>query len=372
MDKNKDNNLYNWTLTTLIQKLAECGEPSYRGKQIFEWVYVRDVADFTEMTNLPNKLRDNLSGEWEIRIPEVQRVISSPDGTEKMLLKSSDSSTEDPVHVESVLMPSQDRMTLCVSSQSGCLFDCKFCATATVGFRRNLTAAEIMGQIILSKRRMAERNIRLQNIMFMGMGEPLMNFDALCTVIANLTDKNAMGLSPSRITVSTSGVADRMTELSNRFPVNIAVSLAGTDDAFRKEIMPRASRVSSISEILESAKTIGRDSRKPITFEYVLIRGVTDLPNMAKTLIHLLSSIRCKVNLIPYNPFPKSKFQRPETQEVLNFQKILWDGGMHAYVRWSHGLDVNAACGQLAFTDGETKNRDAGPSVDIVPEKSLE
>ena len=337
-------NLYDFTLDELNAILAARGEPAYRGRQIFEWLYQKDVPDVGRMTNLPAALRENLSTEFFCALPEVEKIAGGNDETEKMLLRLAPTAQK----IESVLMPSDDRMTLCVSSQVGCALDCAFCATATMGFKRNLAPSEIVGQVILAKRRLAEREKRLSNIVFMGMGEPLLNFDNLCTALSNLTNPEAMGMSPSRITVSTAGVVLRLTELAERFAVNIAISLNAPSADLRKDLMPRVANRHDLKDLLEAAKVVGRTRRKPVTFEYVLLSGVTDRPEQARELIRLVSDIRCKINLIPFNPFPSSSFKRPDQQDVLNFQKILWDSDIPAFIRWSQGLDVNAACGQLA------------------------
>ncbi len=343
-------NLYDLTLEEITRRLAEYGEAAYRARQIFEWLYEKDVSDVGRMTNLSAAVRAKLAAEWSTEIPVVEKIVEAEDGTEKFLLRlaSSDKKTGEPHRIESVLMPADDRMTLCISSQVGCALDCIFCATATMGFKHNLAPSEIVGQVILAKRRLVEKGKRLSNIVFMGMGEPLLNFDSVCTALSNLTGKESMGMSPSRITVSTAGVADRLKELGERFAVNIAISLNAPNPKLREDIMPRVAGKHDLDSLLVAAKEIGKTRRKPVTFEYVLLAGVTDGAAEAKELIRLISSIRCKVNLIPFNPFPGSKFKRPDPQQVLAFQKILWDSGVQAYIRWSQGLDVNAACGQLA------------------------
>lgn len=343
-------NLYDLTIGDLTRKMSEFGEPAYRARQIFEWLYEKDVSDLDRMTNLSKSLRDKLSADWVADLPVVERIAEGSDGTEKCLIRLSslDKKTGEPQRIESVLMPAYDRMTLCLSSQVGCALDCAFCATATMGFRRNLAPSEIVGQVILARRRLAEKGKRLSNMVFMGMGEPLLNFDNLCIALANITGKEGLGMSPSRITVSTSGVADRLTDLADRFAVNIAISLNAPTEPLRRQIMPRVAAKYDLDGLLKAAKEIGKTHRKPVTFEYVLLHGVTDLPAQAKELVRLVSGIRCKINLIPFNPFPGSDFQRPDPQQVLSFQKVLWESDMPAFIRWSQGLDVNAACGQLA------------------------
>lgn len=341
MDKRS---LYDLTFVQLSEWIASIGEPKYRTQQIFEWLYEKDASDVQAMTNLSAALRERIGREWTTLLPETIDVVSAEDGTEKLLLQLPGAEHK----IESVLMPSDDRMTICVSSQVGCALDCKFCATATMGFKRNLTPSEIVGQVIIAKRRLAEKNRRLSNIVFMGMGEPLLNFDNLCAALSILTGKEAMGMSPSRITVSTAGVADRVLELFEKFPVNIAVSLNGSNEQMRTKLMPRVSKLHAIDELLAAAKKLGQNMRKPLTFEYVLMHGVSDTSEQAKELVRRVSGIRCKINLIPFNPFPGSEFKRPEPEQVMAFQKILWDSDVPAYIRWSQGLDVAAACGQLA------------------------
>lgn len=345
-------NLYDWTMDDLARRMADYGEPAYRVRQIFEWLYQKDVSDIGRMTNLSKSLRDKLSADCTSDLPAVESVVAAADGTEKLLIRiaSADRKSGKPLRIESVLMPAIDRVTLCVSSQVGCALDCSFCATATMGFKQNLAPSEIIGQVIQARRRLAEQGKRLSNIVFMGMGEPLLNFDNVCVALANLTLPEAMGMSPSRITVSTAGVVNRLPELASRFAVNIAISLNAPTAPLRKEIMPRVAGLHDLESLLNAAREIGRSRRKPVTFEYVLLAGVTDTPAQAKELVRLLSDIRCKLNLIPFNPFPGSPFKRPDPQDVLAFQKILWDSNLQAYIRWSQGLDVNAACGQLAVS----------------------
>ena len=335
-------NLYDLTLEALTRILSDRGEPAYRARQIFEWLFQKDVSDIAGMTNLPAALRAKLSAEWSTAMPAVESVASSDDGTEKCLIRlpprgSAGKPPGPSLQIESVLMPSDDRVTLCVSSQVGCALDCAFCATGTMGFKRNLMPSEILGQVILARRRLAERGKRLSNIVFMGMGEPLLNFDNLCTALSNLTAKEAMGMSPTRITVSTAGVADRLQELGERFTVNIAISLNAPDAGLRNEIMPRVSEKHSLDALLKAAKVIGQTRRKPVTFEYVLLAGVTDRPAQAKDLVRLLSGTRCKVNLIPFNPFPPSPFKGRNRRTCWDSRKF---SGIRNYRPTSDGAMV--------------------------------
>ena len=345
-------NIYDVTMEELSGRMAEYAEPAYRAKQVFEWIYAKRVSDPGRMSNLPEALRRRIAEEWEVGFPAVERQVTAEDGTEKFLLRLAtvDKKTGEPHRIESVLMPADERMTLCVSSQAGCALDCRFCATAAMGFKRNLAPSEILGQAILALLRLEERGKRLSNIVYMGMGEPLLNFDNVCVALANLTSPEALGISPARITVSTAGVAPRLTELAERFAVNIAISLNAPSAKLRLGLMPRVAERHDLAALLEAAREVGKTRRKPVTFEYVLLAGVTDQTAQAKELVRLLSGIRCKVNLIPFNPFPGSDFKRPDPQQVLAFQKVLWDSELQAYIRWSQGLDVSAACGQLAVT----------------------
>ncbi len=346
----KKDNLYNLTPDNLTAAMKIAGEHAYRARQISEWLYQKDVSDVGLMSNLPAALREKLLAGWSTDLPKAEEVKTGADGTEKWVLRlaTNDRKTGKPHRIECVLMPSVDRYTLCVSSQVGCSLDCTFCATATMGFRRNLDPSEILGQVIHARKLLAEKRSRLSNIVFMGMGEPLLNFDNLCTALTNLTAKEAFGMSPTRITVSTSGVVTGLKELAERFQVGIAISLNAPTGALREEIMPKVACKYDLDSLLKAAKIVGQTRRKPVTFEYVLLAGVTDRTDQAKDLVKLLSGIRSKVNLIPFNPFQGSKFRRPEPQNVLKFQKVLWDASIPAYIRWSHGLDVSAACGQLA------------------------
>ncbi|MBI4178106.1 23S rRNA (adenine(2503)-C(2))-methyltransferase RlmN [bacterium] len=355
MDKT---NLYDLDPARMTEWVASLGEPAYRAKQIIEWLYEKDIGDADRMSNLPAEFRRSLKDRSTAVLPEVGEIVRGADGTEKILLRLAPTAKPSgkALKIECVLMPAEDRTTLCVSSQAGCALDCVFCATATMGFKRNLTCAEIIGQVIVAKRHLAKSleeetgTRRLSNIVFMGMGEPLLNFDSLCRSLRILTGKDGMGMSPSRITVSTAGVADRLLELAEGFAVNIAISLNAPSPDLRARIMPRVSARHDLDALLEAARQVGKTRRKPVTFEYVLLAGVTDRPEQARELVKLISRIRCKVNLIPFNPFPGSDYRRPEPQEVLAFQKILWDADIPTYIRWSQGLDVRAACGQLAIS----------------------
>jgi len=342
----------------LGSQLAGMGLKRYRAAQVFEWIYDHHAESFERMTNIAKAERVLLAERFYISIPQTLKVERSGDGTRKFLFGLGDGHT-----IESVLIPDEDRMTLCISSQVGCAQACRFCLTGSGGFIRNLEAFEIADQV-LAVETMLEgeageaaggeeteaahgRSRYITNIVLMGMGEPLANLENVQKAIRIIIADRGLGFSPRRVTLSTDGLVPGIDALGRSgLKVNLAVSLNATTDEVRDRIMP-VNRRYPIKELLAACKRFPLDQRRRITFEYVLLRDVNDSEDDARRLAKLLRGIRCKVNLIPFNPFPGSEFRRPDDGQVRRFQKILLDHRYTAPVRESRGRDISAACGQL-------------------------
>jgi 23S rRNA (adenine2503-C2)-methyltransferase len=327
----------------LLTRLVDQGLKKFRADQIFSWIYTHHARSFDEMTNIAKLERARLASSFYIPVPKIIRMETSLDGTRKFLFALVDSHT-----VESVLIPDEDRQTLCISSQVGCQQACRFCLTGSGGFTRDLKAYEIVDQVLEVSRILKEDRTRgITNIVLMGMGEPLANFDEVVKAIKLITSTTGLGFSPRRVTVSTDGLVPEIGKLGRAgVKVNLAVSLNATTDEVRDRIMPVNKRY-PIKDLLAACKRFPLESRRRITFEYVLLQGVNDSPEDAHRLTKLLRGIKCKVNLIPFNPFPGSEFKRPEDATVRRFQKLLLDANYTAPVRESRGRDISAACGQL-------------------------
>ena len=357
-------NLLDFTLPRLTEWFAQQGEKPFRAKQVFRWIHQRGIADFDAMTDLAKSLREMLKATAEVRAPAILSEHRSEDGTVKWLFDVGIGNG-----IETVFIPEDDRGTLCVSSQVGCALDCKFCSTGRQGFNRDLSVSEIVGQVWVANRRLEELGAArltppegeessylrpVSNVVMMGMGEPLNNFQPVVDAMSIMLDDNAYGLSRRRVTLSTSGVVPNIRKLKEALPVALAVSLHAPNDAIRSSIMPIndaypiATLLDACNDYLEAAP------RDFITFEYVMLKGVNDAPDHAKELAKTLSVVPCKVNLIPFNPFPESGFEKTAMDRVRLFQKILMDAGYIATVRKTRGDDIDAACGQLA---GQVVNR---------------
>ncbi|HET8720701.1 MAG TPA: 23S rRNA (adenine(2503)-C(2))-methyltransferase RlmN [Nitrospira sp.] len=325
-------------MTALV---GDLGWPSYRTGQILRWLYQRRARSVHDMTDLSRTDRMQLSARANIvRTPHCL-VFRSPDHTRKLVL-----TLEDGLEVETVLIPDEDRLTLCLSTQVGCTLDCGFCLTGRMGLSRNLKPHEIIEQVLTAQEQLEEGE-RLTNVVFMGMGEPLANLNALSEVIRRLTNRHwGLGWSPRRITVSTAGLASRMKELAP-LGVNLAVSLNATTDEQRARLMPAVHGITPLNTLLAACRRYPLPPHRRLTFEYVLLAGVNDREADALRLVKLIRSIRCKVNLIPFNPFPGSAFRRPSDHDVLGFQSIVRQAGIDVFIRKSRGRDVLGACGQL-------------------------
>ena len=345
-------NLLDFDLPGLIGWCEGLGEKKFRATQLFRWVHQRGVRDFDQMTDLARDFRAKLHQLAEIReLPVLQRQDSS-DGTIKWLFDVGDGNA-----IESVFIPEDDRATLCVSSQAGCAVGCRFCSTGHQGFSRNLTTAEILAQLWFVEHTL-RREFGLQqriisNVVMMGMGEPLQNYAALVPALRTMLDDHAYGLSRRRVTVSTSGVVPMMDRLAQDCPVALAVSLHAPLDDLRDALVP-INRKYPIAELLDACRRyLPAAPRDFITFEYCMLDGVNDQPEHAQALIDLLqprggAGVPCKLNLIPFNPFPASGLKRSPTEAVQTFARLLLKAGIVTTVRKTRGDDIDAACGQLA------------------------
>jgi len=328
---------------------AELGEKPFRATQILKWIHQQRVTRFEDMTNLSKALRARLDECARIPMPEATVEKVSVDGTRKWALKVDASN-----HIETVFIPEPERGTLCVSSQVGCALDCRFCSTAQQGFARNLSTSEIVAQLWFAVNRLAELEAggaapgRVTNVVFMGMGEPLLNFEALIRAINVMLDDNAYGLSRRRVTVSTAGVVPKILELKARSGAALAISLHATTDTLRDEIVP-INRKYPLATLLGACEAFldGRPSGDHITYEYVMLDGVNDGDDDARRLGRMLDPGAAKINLIPFNPFPGAPYRRSEPDRIARFQRHLQERGFVTTVRRTRGEDIDAACGQL-------------------------
>jgi len=325
-----------------LEKLMQSrNRAAFHGRQIFSWMYGRGCADFAGMTDLSAALRAELQKEFSITpLKELERARSS-DTTEKYLFALSDGA-----EVETALIPDRNTTTACVSSQVGCALACKFCATGTLDLKRNLTAGEIVSQLLHLRREKGER--AFSNIVFMGMGEPLLNYDALLKALEIIIDSDGLAVAPRRITISTSGITPKIKRLAESgLGVNLAVSLHAATQVKRERIMPVA-QTFALDKLILAAQSYAETVGKRITFEYVHLQGYNDTYEDCKTLSSLIRNLNCKVNILPYNPVPGLDFTRPTAAQVDRFAAGLADRGVTVTVRTSRGRDISAACGQLA------------------------
>jgi 23S rRNA (adenine2503-C2)-methyltransferase len=325
----------------LVEFFENIGEKPYRARQIMRWLYQSYVADYAQMSDLSTALRKQLAELTTLTLPPVLKLEHSDDGTRKWLLDVGANQA-----VETVYIPEPDRGTLCISSQAGCALDCAFCATGYQGFNRNLTAAEILGQVVLAAHELAPAKIT--NVVFMGMGEPLANYRNVLAVARLLLDDQAFGLSRRRVTISTAGVVPQMLKLANDCNVALAVSLHAPTDELRDKLVP-INKVHPIAELLDACwKYAEGQASRSITFEYVMLDRVNDSVAEARQLVSLLKNRPAKVNLIPFNAFPESEFRCSSQQAIDAFWQTLRNAGLIATVRRPRGDDIAAACGQLA------------------------
>lgn len=325
---------------------ADLGEKAFRATQVLQWIHQYGVYDFDEMTNLSKSLRAKLVEIAEIRAPEILVDQQSEDGTRKWLLQLDSGNS-----IETVFIPESSRGTLCVSSQIGCALDCSFCATGKQGFNRNLSTAEIIAQLHVANNALGKTpggDRVISNVVMMGMGEPLLNFDNVVRAMDIMMDDFAYGLSKRRVTLSTAGVVPALKRLKDVSDVSLAVSLHAPNDELRDILVP-INRKYPIRELMAACKHyIEGDSRRVVTWEYVMLKGINDSDEHAYALAKLLSKIRSKVNLIPFNPFEKSGYERSSQQRIDRFRDILMKKGIVTITRRTRGDDIDAACGQLA------------------------
>ena len=319
------------------------GQPDYRARQLLKWLYSQNAEDFQVMTDLSKDFRRWLAENACISSVKRQKILTDVDGTRKLLLRLHDGAA-----IESVLIDEGDRLTLCLSSQVGCAYGCRFCLTGRDGFRRNLTAGEIADQICAARKELAVGE-RLTNLVFMGMGEPLANLEQVLRALEIITSDHGLNFSTRKITLSTVGLIPEMLKLSSLFPIKLAVSLHGADNETRSRIMPINKRY-PLEELLKACRTLELPRRNRITFEYLLLGGVNDSPQAARELVKLLRGLRAKINLIPFNQYPGAEFEAPSPTSVEEFQKILQDKHFTATVRQSRGAGIMAACGQLSHS----------------------
>ena len=342
------------TLPELEEFLSRWGKERYRARQLFRWIYQKHVDDFAGMTDLSKEFRGILAASCRISGFPAERVEASADGTEKYLFR-----LEDGEAVESVLIPDEGRRTLCISSQVGCPLLCGFCATGAAGFRRNMTSAEIVQQACFAAKRLAGRAERLSNVVFMGMGDPLLNVPEVSRAIGILLSQFGFGISGKRVTVSTAGIVPEMRPLALKYPVSFAVSINAARDDLRSLLMP-INRKYPLRELVAEMKRIPLQSGRKVTAEYVLLAGVNDTHGDALALSRLFRGARIKVNLIPFNPHEASPYRAPGAEVVDRFRSVLVAGGVQTITRERRGVDIRAACGQLRTEGGGSGGVAAG------------
>jgi 23S rRNA (adenine2503-C2)-methyltransferase len=333
-------NFYEYNLSELEQVLTGLGKEKFRAKQVFKWVYEKGVENFEEMSNVSKKFRAELPAIFHFELPKKVAELKSKDGTRKWLFDIGDGMT-----IETVLIPNKERLTLCVSSEVGCNIACKFCFTGKQKLKRRLTAGQIVGQFLHAQNSLEKDGMRVTNIVFMGMGEPRDNAEAVFRSIEILHQPDGINFSRRKITVSTSGIVPNI-PLITKSGTRLAVSLNAPNNEVRSEVMP-INRKWDVWQLLDACREHYRESGDRITFEYVLLKGVTDKIEQAKELWELVRDIPCKINLIPFNEHPGSGYQRPDPESVVAFQNELIRLGAHVLLRKTMGRDIFAACGQL-------------------------
>ena len=340
------NNLLNYDLNDLTELFSQMGEKPFRAKQVMRWIHQVGAANFTEMTDLAKSLRSKLEQQAQIGVPALMASQESKDGTRKWLLDVGTGNG-----VETVFIPEAERGTLCISSQVGCALECTFCSTGRQGFNRNLTTAEIIGQLWWANKAMGitPKNERvISNVVMMGMGEPLANYDNVVRSLSIMLDDHGYGLSRRRVTVSTSGMIPQMDRLKEDMPVALAVSLHASNNSVRDEIVPLNKKYPLKELMAACQRYLVKAPRDFITFEYVMLDGINDKPVHARELVDLVRDVPCKFNLIPFNPFPHAGYERSSVENIRVFREILQQAGLVVTVRKTRGDDIDAACGQLA------------------------
>jgi 23S rRNA (adenine2503-C2)-methyltransferase len=343
-------NLFSLSRVQLERWFVEHGHKAFHGRQVMKWIYHRGVIEFDAMTDLSKRQRAWLAGTASLRLPEVVSRHQSVDGTVKWVVR-----VENGNCVETVLIPDRGRNTLCVSSQVGCMLNCSFCSTGKQGFNGNLSTADIIGQVVLAEQELRGRDESVTNVVLMGMGEPLLNFDNAVAATDLMMDDLAFGISKRRVTISTAGVVPAIYELAKVSDVSLAISLHAPNDPLRNELVP-INRKYPIEALLEACRHYvgGLGEKRSLTMEYTLLKGVNDTIEHARALAVLLRDVRCKINLIPFNPFPASGYQRPDPASIRDFQTYLLNAGYATMLRTTRGDDIDAACGQLV---GQVEDR---------------
>ncbi len=359
-------NLLDFTLPQLTDHFAAMGEKPFRATQVMRWMHQMGTDDFSAMTDLAKTLRAKLEACAEVRVPQLMTGQAPTDGTRKWLLDVGTGNG-----VETVFIPEDDRGTLCVSSQVGCALECTFCSTGRQGFNRNLSTAEIIGQLWWANKSMGvtPKNERvISNVVMMGMGEPLANYDNVVAAMQIMLDDHGYGLSRRRVTLSTSGLVPALDRLREDCPVALAVSLHAPNDALRDQIVP-INKKYPLRELLAACERyLQRAPRDFVTFEYVMLDGVNDTPEHARQLLALVKAVPCKFNLIPFNPFPNSGYARSSAGAIRTFREILQEAGYVVTVRKTRGDDIDAACGQLAGKVEDKTRRAVRWLSDAAPE----
>lgn len=344
-------NLLDYTLNNLEQFFIQNGEPKFRAKQVFRWMHVNGASTFDVMTDVSKTLKSKLEEIAEIRVPQLFSEHIASDGVIKWVLEVGDGNK-----IETVYIPEENRGTLCISSQVGCALECQFCSTGRQGFNRNLTAGEIVGQLWWANQCLGNNSAEkiITNVVMMGMGEPLANYENVVTAMKIMLDDNAYNLSKRKLTLSTSGMIPGIDKLKDDCPVSLAISLHASNDEVRDEIIPLNKKY-PIKDLLASCSRYLSSSPKDfITFEYVMLKGVNDKLQHAHELIKIVGNMPCKFNLIPFNPFPNSGFESSSRNQILQFQKVLRNAGFITTIRKTRGEDIDAACGQLV---GKVKDK---------------
>ncbi|WP_444995006.1 23S rRNA (adenine(2503)-C(2))-methyltransferase RlmN [Aliikangiella sp. IMCC44359] len=361
-------NLLDLNRDEMVRFFEDIEEKPFRAPQVVKWIHQFGVDNFDEMTNISKSLRAKLKLTTEIKGPEIITEQISDDGTIKWALR-----LEDGQAIETVLIPDGERGTLCISSQVGCLLDCSFCSTAQQGFNRNLSVAEIIGQVWFAVRRLGSirttGNRSVTNVVLMGMGEPLLNFDNVVKALDLMLDDFAYGLSKRRVTLSTSGVVPGLEKLADRSDVALALSLHATNNQLRNELVPLNKKYPieklfpAVKHYLDSSK-----ASKKVTIEYVMLKGVNDTPAQARELARLLKDMPCKINLIPFNPFPKTRYETSTQKDIDKFGDILMKKGFVVVTRRTRGDDIDAACGQLVgkVADRTKRQERRQRKIDVV------
>ncbi len=334
-------NLLGYTLADLESLMTEIGEKKYKGRQLFKWIYGSLQHDFNQMTDLTKDLREKLDTNYTITGLQVEKIAEAKDGTEKILFRLDDNN-----FIETVLIYDGEKRTICVSTQVGCPIKCAFCATGLMGFKRNLKLGEVIGQLIYAREKYGENAFR--NVVFMGMGEPLLNFETVVQAIKIISSSIGLSLTARKVTVSTVGIVPKIYALADaNLKANLAISLHAATDEKRRMILATPFKY-NLNEIMEAAAYFAQKRKKRVTFEYILFKGLNDSKDDVMALARLIKGIPCKINILAYNPIENVSYQRPSDEDIDKFSKLLYPRAPAVTVRKSRGIDIDAACGQLA------------------------